>query len=402
MFNRLRVKVLENVDKVPRYTCVETVTRTQYRPQYGKRPDSCALLIAARAQNPSQGLLMWHDRLRLDVAVGESSEMFSWAGARSFESGDLSELTSSGSTGTGDFGAFLASVFGGYAQDFRYVGEQDTSLGRLAAFEYTVPLARSHYSYRTGNGGKGTIGYGGTFYAAPATADLKRLVVDARDFSSGEVCHVLDTMDYATVKIGAGDFLLPNVSRMVVLYRNGEETANETHYSGCHEFTGETTIRFDDPDEPNTPAAVTKLALKALPPRTQIKVKIDPPIDSATAAAGDPITGLVEHDFKQGGKVIVRASDRLHGRLLRLEQFMFPEPHWVVAIRFEAIEREGVEQPVELRPLDDGDRSPPRTSRSRAGRIPLPERPARSGIFVLPGLGNLVLDQKFHSEWETK
>src|SRR4051812_37237128 len=263
LFNRLREKVREDVARVPRYTCIESVTRKQYRPQYERRPASCPALIAARGRLASPGLLVWHDRLRLDVAVGENSEMFSWAGARRFETGDLETLALSGSTGSGDFGAFLASVFGADAEGFRFIGEQDMPVGRLAAFEYTVPPQKSHYSYRTGTGENGIVGYHGTFYAVPATAELKRLVVEATEFPSGSVCRVYDTMDYTRMKIGSGDFLLPEVSRMTVLYRTGEETQNETHYSGCHEFTGESTIRFDDADESGLPSAAAKATHQA-------------------------------------------------------------------------------------------------------------------------------------------
>ena len=44
LFDRLRRNVLENVARVPRYTCVQTVTRKQFRPQYGFWPDSCQSL----------------------------------------------------------------------------------------------------------------------------------------------------------------------------------------------------------------------------------------------------------------------------------------------------------------------------------------------------------------------
>src|SRR5439155_4513410 len=102
-------------------------------------------------------------------------------------------------------------------------------------------------------------------------------------------------------------------------------------------------IRFDDADEPGPPSAETKparlLSRQALPPGTQIRVKIDPPVNSETAAAGDPITGVVEHEIKRKGQVLVRTSDRLRGRVLRLEQFLVPLPHWIVAIRFDSIER---------------------------------------------------------------
>src|SRR5712664_3457067 len=74
LFNRLRVNVRGALERVPRYTCVQTITRKHHRPQYGARPNSCSALIAARAQLTSPGLLVWHDRLRLDVAVGDKAE----------------------------------------------------------------------------------------------------------------------------------------------------------------------------------------------------------------------------------------------------------------------------------------------------------------------------------------
>src|SRR5882757_5565506 len=130
LFNRVRENVRGALQRVPRYTCVQTISRTQNRPQYGARPNSCPALLAARARLSSPSLLLWHDRLRLDVAVGEKSEMFSWAGARQFETNNLGDLAMSGSTGTGSFSSFLSSVSGPDAQDFRYIGEQDISLGR--------------------------------------------------------------------------------------------------------------------------------------------------------------------------------------------------------------------------------------------------------------------------------
>jgi hypothetical protein len=409
LFNRVRDDVRVALNRVPRYTCVQTITRTQHRPQYGIHANSCRDLIGSRDRLSSPGLLVWHDRLRLDVAVGEKSEMFSWAGARAFETNSLGDLALSGSTGSGSFSSFLSSVFGPDAEGFRYAGEQETSLGGLAAFTYTVPLAKSHYSYSTHDGEARIIPFSGSFYAVPSTAELKRLVVEATQFPSGDVCRVVDTMDYHRVKIGSGDFLLPEVSTMAVLYRTGDEDLNETRYSNCHEFSGESTIRFDDPDEPNSVANVAKAALKALPPKTRIRVRIDPPLNSDTAAAGDPIVGVVEREVKEKGQVTVRTTDRLHGRVLRLEQRMVPLPMWIVAIRFESIERDGVEQPVSFRPVDDGDRTQqPVRSYGRRGQIggapamKLPERPAGAGVFVFSEVGRLVLDQKFHSEWETK
>jgi hypothetical protein len=57
--------------------------------------------------------------------------------------------------------------------------------------------------------------------------------------------------------------------------------------------------------------------------------------------------------------------------------------------------------------MDDGDRSQQQVRSmarggSRSGVVSVPERPAGAGLFIFSEAGRLVLDQKFHSEWETK
>jgi hypothetical protein len=66
--------------------------------------------------------------------------------------------------------------------------------------------------------------------------------------------------------------------------------------------------------------------LKSLPAKTRVRVRIDPLISSDTGAAGDEITGLVDRDVKLKGQVVVRAPDKLHGRVLRFEQFLVRKP----------------------------------------------------------------------------
>ena len=419
LFNRLRERVRADLARAPRYTCVETVTRRQYHPQLAGRTSGCAAMIASRKALASPGELLWHDRLRLDVAVGDKAEMFSWAGAKSFETNNLEDLALSGSSGSGEFGSFLASVFGNNAEGFTYKGEELSDLGTLAKYEYRVPLAKSHYAYKTRGAASATIPYGGFFYVVPSTAELKRLVVEATEFQTNgnqvganqqsDVCRVTDTMDYTRIKVGAGDFMVPSVSTMDVLFRIGEESINETRFTNCHEFTGESTIRYDMDDEPTSAANVAKEELKKLPPKTHVRVVVDPPVNTKTAAAGAPITGVVEKDVKEKGKVLIRQTDRLHGRILRMEQFLGEGARWVVAIRFDSIERDGVEMPVTFKPVDDGDRTlyEPRPGVRRGPgppairRAPV-ERPAGAGIFVFGQQGDLVLDRKFHSEWETR
>ena len=91
---------------------------------------------------------------------------------------------------------------------------------------------------------------------------------------------------------------------------------------------------------------------------------------------------------------LAKANDHFHGRILRLEQNMTPSPRWIVAIRFDTIERRGIEQPIALKPVDDGVRG--------KAKPEVVDRPEGAGVFIFVQHGNFVLDQKFHSEWETR
>jgi hypothetical protein len=387
LLKQARVKVLDNARRMPRYTCVETVSRTQYQPP--DSPSTCQALVAMRRLMPTRGALMSRDRLRLDVAVVDGGEMFSWAGAGKFETHEIDKLVGGGASGSGEFGSFLASVFGNTPDPIRYAGLGAGRNDGLALFEYNVPLARSNYQYQT-KGAARTIGYRGTFSVDPADGDVEQLVVESDQFAAADgVCLIRHQMDYSRVKIGKGDFLLPEVSTMDALYHSGAESLNETRYSDCREYVGESTIRFDDPDGA-TGATVSKAALQPLPPKVRLLIGLSKPIHTEVAAAGDAVDGVLLRDAGAAAK----ANDRVHGRILRLQQDLTQPPRWIVAIRFDTIERRGVEQPIALKPVDDGARG-----KLRTGAL---ERPQGAGVFIFAEHGNMVLDQNFHSEWETQ
>jgi hypothetical protein len=392
LFKKARDKVLDNARRMPRYTCVETVSRTQYRPP--ESPSTCESMIAMR-RPISRGSLAVRDRLRLDVAVVEGGEIFSWAGAGKFETHDVDKLVGDGASGSGEFGSFLASVFGSAPDAIRHAGLRDD----FAQFEYNVPAAKSNYRYRTTGPGR-IIGYHGTFSVDPADGDVQVLAVDSDQFLPADgICRVQHVMRYSRVKIGSGDFLLPEVSTMSALYRSGGESLNDTRYSDCREYVTESSIRFDDDVAPG--AAASKAALLPLPPKARLLIGLSKPINTEIAAAGDPVEGVLLRDvIARRSGTVAKVNDRVHGRILRLQQYMEPSPRWFVAIRFDTIERNGIEQPVALNPVDDGDRSTQRV------RGPVPQgamqKPEGAGLFIFAEHGNMVLDQTFHSEWETR
>jgi hypothetical protein len=170
---------------------------------------------------------------------------------------------------------------------------------------------------------------------------------------------------------------------MDIVYRNGMEASNETRYSDCHEFAGESTIRFDDVDTSDKTAAAAK-GLAPLPPKTHLRIALTTPILGDSAAAGDAITGILAQEVRDKVRgVVAYQGDHVYGRIIRMEEDMLPSPRWVIAFQFDTIEHAGVRQPVKLDPLAPG------------------------GIFTFPASGlyagaKPVVDQSFRSDWETR
>lgn len=407
LFNRTRATVVGNLKRIPRYTCVETVNR-EVRRTIRTREACSPASVSAAASSP--GLLMWHDRLRLDIAVIDGAETFSWAGARRFETEDVNDLVGGGATGTGDFSGFLASIFGNGGRNFRYTGEQNTPAGRVARFDYDVPRSTTRYRYRTRGEFKITP-YSGWFLVDPATADLERLVVIATEFDpEDDVCRVEDTIDYQHLKIGENEFLLPRVSSMNAVYARGSEAINRTEYSACHEYSAQSTIRFEDGSPSPAASAQAAEARQPLPPGVHVLLALETQIDGDKSAAGDEVVAEVLNDAKaRSGDVAVHRGDRFHGRIVRLEEYLSGEQHWTVALRFDSIVRNGIETPVSLAPLDDGVRAGAPRMFSGRGRFSRAdpasglslERPPGSGLFVFFGAGKLLLNSRFHSSWVT-
>jgi hypothetical protein len=96
---------------------------------------------------------------------------------------------------------------------------------------------------------------------------LLRLTVHARQLPVElGACEDSTTLDYQSLTLNGQEFLLPRKAHFHVVAANGNVLDNDTGFSGCHEFHGESTLHFDAAPEA-TPGGVSshQLATNTIP-----------------------------------------------------------------------------------------------------------------------------------------
>jgi hypothetical protein len=404
LFSRADAKIISDLRRMPNYTCVQTIRRSYYQRIYPKsRTRSCGNvpdLTSNPASDPRDPelKLAWVDSLHFDVALSttEKREIFSWAGENRFRSEEAFELAGTGPMGTGDFSAFLTGIFAAGAAHFIYVKDVDEDGRRTAEFTYRVPKEKSHYE-ASGSAGEHTMmAYQGTLRIDRKTANLTRITVIAEDpppFS--HLCHSRTIVDYKVIDISGNDFYVPEKSALTINDPAGNKSENTTTYSSCREYTGHSTIHYEDVDA-NRPSAITSAAPVTIPPGRDVAIILKTGIDSNKLIAGDPIEGTLSDPIKgPHGKVLVPKGALVHGRLTRMQRHISPHPYFAVGINFDSIETPGVPTPIYLRvlPFPAGNQYMPSTPRLTA--------PFDPGIFTFDVPGDFRLRPGFFTYWQT-
>jgi len=307
---RIRAHMADILTHQPNYTCLETVERS-YRSTGSRR-------------------LTLDDTIRWEVALVDGQEMFAWPGSKKFEETDLRKLIPSGTFGNGNFALHARSVFLGRVATFEYRGAEvfAGAPGPLERYDFHVPRLVSGYTIRMEER-TGVAGYHGSFWADRKTLDVRRLEVIAEDIPPDlGVTAASDRVDYARLPIGTGEFLLPVESELNLADKYNLESQNRVHFTGCRQYTGESTLKFDDTDStsagaPGTPAEPHDSAPAAetdLPAGLEFSVILDQDLDVDMAAVGDPVRGQLHSDLRRKGEVLARKGAAANGRITRLER----------------------------------------------------------------------------------
>ena len=411
VLSRVRDRVIKSVDRLPNYTCVETINRTYFQPSLPRPPKSCDEHEGDKRQGIYQMVPASADRLRLDVAAVSQREIFSWAGAQKFEDGELWDIVQGGAIGTGAFGAFLSAIFGGEQTWFTFVGENDTGGRALMEFTYAIPAEFSHYQVRAGDEWI-TTAYDGTVIADADTGELVTLKIRTAELPpiTGS-CETRTTLEYRTVRIGSGDFLLPWETRQRFISRTGIEAENAIDFSACRQYRGESTVHFGEDTVAAGPAVspAGRAAPLSLPPDLAVSVELDAAIDTETAAAGDVVGGrLAKPIFDAHKHPLVAAGSLVQGRLMRVQRYFTKPPRATVVIKLETLEVNGSRVPFPVLPVPM--KPPVEWTRTTVGNqihsrgVSIGEMPApgESRYSVLLFTGNAVVVPKgYLTQWLT-
>jgi hypothetical protein len=400
-------KVAASANSIVNCTCQQTVTRDFFQPMVPTPPLACSVLLEQK-KHPTLDMLLRlkaTDRLRFDVSMLYSGEIFSWPGASRFDDAGLRHLVPQGGIGTGTFAGFLGVVFKYDVRSFvfeRYV--LDDGRG-LMEYSFHADAAEGHYTLQLPDGPPVQVGYSGTFQVDPETSETVRLTVETVEPPpSTHTCASSTTMDLQMAQIGHVQVLLPTFSQQRFVYPSGEETVNTTAFAHCHEFSGESTIVFAREPDPavGRNGRPARQQLVKLPPNLRFKLELTAAIQTDTVAAGDPfVAKLATPILDEKQRLVASAGSPVKGRLLCVENIRFPRPEVLVILEPEVLEINGHEAPLIAMP----DWTHPVVNLAEAGKkgvqimLPLPGE-EHTGVFVFSG-EHVVINKGFRTDWRT-
>ena len=233
---RARANILENIRRLPNYTCTQTVHRTRFPANPPVHNTTCAQMEMVQPPQTKA----WSDRYKLDVTVSQGGEIFSWPGNSHFRNQSLEEVIGAdGMTGTGDFGPFLTSIFRGTSSRYEYIGREEN----LAAYNYQVPVSASQYQIKVGVK-LATVAYGGKFWIDPESAELRHLTIEVQQPTpTSDTCFIDNEIDYRRATINGSSFVMPESTIIVLLDDEGTRYENRVDYGSCREFHSESVFR---------------------------------------------------------------------------------------------------------------------------------------------------------------
>jgi len=266
-------KVVESLDHLPDYTCLETIARWQQDGSSFKPIDA----------------------LRLEVTQIGEKEFFSPPGGGGFRD-TVTQFVHNGMISTGQFTLMERGVFLNAATEIKYVGEETRKGRRVLKYDFWIPAL---------------VAARGSFLADAATQDLVRLEKHADEIPPGlSISQAMSTIDYGRVTIGGVDVWLPQTAEVLMKPQSPGILVNHMEFSQCRKYSAESSIRFGDAPESQP---------LTLPPNVPIVLELEQAIDAETNAEGDAISARVAADVSVRNQMVIPKGALVRGRIRNLE-----------------------------------------------------------------------------------
>jgi hypothetical protein len=294
---KIKLQMAENLQRLPNYTCAETIER-------GMR------------ENRRQ--LKTIDTVHLEVALVDHHELYGWPGSNRIAESELSSLVG-GTIGNGDFGLLAQSIFLSSATLFTYKGESPIDGKTAIHYDYRMPVTGSGYHLKVGVN-EAVVGYHGSVWLNPETLDLMRIDLSADDIP--EYLGLEETgkvLKYQRMQIGQSSFLLPREAELSMTDFSGVTFNNRTVFHSCRQYSGESVLSFADP-APEPVELAKPVTQQVTLPDFDSEITLLTPINSDEAAIGDQVRARLERSIKVHHNIIAPKGAILSGRILQLHQ----------------------------------------------------------------------------------
>jgi len=299
---KIKQRMAASLKNLPNYTCQATIER--YR----------------RAA--------WTDRWehvddhQVEVALVGGDEWFSRPGAGRLETRDLRDLIPTGLVSSGDYANHVRSVFSTNAPRFEYAGTEKVTGRAAVRYRYSISLLNSGYRVSSGSVGA-AVAYHGSFWADPSSGDLLRLDLFPDDIPPEVgIADAVTIVDYARVRIGAADFLLPERTELTVTRRRGSADRNRMTFTQCRQYGTESAVSFEPPE--------------TLPAGLVLTLELDS-LELERLRGGDPVFAKLAAEVCSQEQTLIPAGATVRGRVLQLDRRPGPPALVRMVLEFEEI-----------------------------------------------------------------
>ena len=367
--------------RVPDYSCIETVTRS---------------LSSSDLDEPRES----EDRMRVEVALVEGRERYSWPGTDSFEATSLAELAGYGVSSSGEFGPHARGMFLSTESLIRPMDEGANGGDGTRRFEYQVPEEASTY-WLERSGLRTRVGYHGTFLADRDTNEVVQLEIRADDPSGASgFLSTSAVIDLVRAGIGGVETLLPTRAVVKARTTDGVKSENTHVYSECRVFRAESTISFDVRTRSHDTAAGR--AESAIAAGIELRIESTGPFRSEELAAGDTFDAVLTHDVYVGSELVASKGAPMRGRIRQVEWLLFPGSRAMISLELTGVETISGTVANIYATLERIDRAPPMQRLTTVESFAAPTRDVQFARYFdlvrpqLPGFGSFyVLGRRF-------